>query len=305
MALPCAPQMLDFWRGGGKIGAMKIPPVAVKTVLVTGCSTGIGFATARVLREHGWTVVPTARKSEDLDKLRAAGFGPIELEISDSTSVRRVAEEVLRAFGGQLGAIVGNAGFGQPGAIEDLTRDAMRYQFEVNVFGLQELTNCFVPVFRKQGYGRIVNVSSVLGRITIPFMGIYAASKYAVEAISDAQRVELRGSGVMVSVVEPGPIQTAFRKNSVERARAQVGLIKSVFDARYRKQVSGDDPEEKFTDRFAKPPEAVAFKILHALESSRPRTRYPVTVPAYAGSFMRRFAPDWFMDRAMSARMKA
>ena len=283
---------------------MKIPPVGLKTVLVTGCSTGIGFATARVLRDHGWNVVPTARKAEDLEKLRADGFGPLELEIANSASIRCVAEEVLRIFGGGIGAIVNNAGFGQPGAIEDLTREAMRYQFEVNVFGLQELTNCFVPILRKQGYGRIVNVSSVLGRITIPFMGIYAASKYAVEAISDAQRVELRGSGVMVSVIEPGPIQTAFRKNSVERARSQIGLIKSVFDARYRKQVSDDDPEEKFTDRFARPPEDVAFKILHALESLHPRTRYPVTIPAHAGSLMRRFAPDWFMDWAMSRRMK-
>lgn len=275
----------------------------MKTVLVTGCSTGIGFATARVLREHGWNVIPTARKAEDLEKLRQAGFGAIELEISDSASIRRVAEEVLRVFGGGLGALVNNAGFGQPGAVEDLTRDAMRYQFEVNVFGLQELTNCFIPVFRKQGYGRIVNVSSVLGRITIPFMGIYSASKYAVEALSDTQRVELRGSGVMVSLIEPGPIRTAFHRNTVERARAQISQVKSVFESRYRRQVSGD-PEEKLTDRFARPPEDVAFKILHALESSRPRTRYPVTLPAYAGSLMRRFAPDWFMDWAMSGRLK-
>jgi len=282
---------------------MKIPPVAMKTVLVTGCSTGIGFATARVLREHGWNVIPTARKAEDLEKLRQAGFGPIELEIADSASIRRVVEEVLRVFGGGLGALVNNAGFGQPGAVEDLTREAMRYQFEVNVFGLQELTNCFIPVFRKQGYGRIVNVSSVLGRITIPFMGIYSASKYAVEALSDTQRVELRGSGVMVSIIEPGPIRTAFHRNTVERARAQISQVKSVFESRYRRQVSGD-PEEKLTDRFARPPEDVAFKILHALESSRPRTRYPVTLPAYAGSLMRRFAPDWFMDWAMSGRMK-
>jgi short-subunit dehydrogenase len=287
----------------GYVRAMKYPAVLNKTVLVTGCSTGIGAATARTLRDRGWTVIPTARKAADLDRLRHDAFTPVELDIADSASVRHCAEETLRISGGKLGAVVNNAGFGQPGAVEDLTRDAMRYQFEVNVFGLQELANQFIPLFRKQGHGRIVNVSSVLGRITIPFMGIYCASKHAVESLSDALRVELSGSGVAVSIIEPGPIDTSFQNNSVERARTQITAVKSPFMQRYRKQMEGTDGDDKFSRKFSLPPEAVARKIIHALESPRPRTRYPVTVIAWMGEWMHRFAPDWFMDLGMSRRI--
>ena len=283
---------------------MKYPPVASKKVLVTGCSTGIGAATARLLKASGWSVVPTARKPADLERLRQEGFTPVELDVADSASVRRCAEETLRIFGGELGAVVNNAGFGQPGAVEDLTRDVMRHQFEVNVFGLQELTNQFVPLLRKQGSGRIVNVSSVLGRITIPFMGIYCASKHAVEALSDVLRVELSGSGVSVSIIEPGPITTSFRDTSVERAKMQIGEVKSPFMEQYRKRIERTDDDEGFSRKFSLPPEAVAAKIRHALESPSPRRRYPVTVIAWMGELMHRFAPAWFMDKGMSQRLR-
>lgn len=282
---------------------MRHPLVASKTALVTGCSSGVGLATARALRQHGWLVVPTARKTEDLDRLRSEGFNAIRLEVSDSASVREAADEALRICGGQIGALVNNAGFGQPGAMEDLTRDAMRYQFEVNVFGLQELTNRFVPVMRKQGWGRIINVSSVLGRMSIPFMGIYSASKYAVEAMSDALRVELRGTGVAVSIVEPGPITTVFRDNSAGLAKSQLPFVASRFAERYRQRAAGTDPERKLSRAFAKPPEAVARKILHAVESPRPKIRYPVTLVAFAGSWMARVLPASVMDAMMSRRL--
>ena len=196
---------------------MKKAPVKIKTVLVTGCSSGIGLATARLLRDRGWQVAPTARKTADLDMLRAEGFDPIALDVTDSASIADAASAVLARFGGQLGAIVNNAGFGLTSAIEDAPRAMLRDVFEVNVFGLQELTARFIPLFRKQGYGRIVNVSSVLGELSLPFAGVYSASKFAVEALSDALRRELFDSGIAVSVVQPGPIETRFSENLAHR----------------------------------------------------------------------------------------
>ena len=283
---------------------MKYPGVVSKSVLITGCSSGIGLAAARLLRERGWAVIPTARKPEDVGRLRSEGFNPVYLDVTDSAAIQKTANDVLRLLGGNLGALVNNAGYGQPGAMEDMTRDAMREQFEVNVFGLQELTNQLVPAFRRQGYGRIVNVSSVLGRISIPFMGIYSASKFAVEAMSDAMRVELWNSGVAVSLVEPGPIETAFRKATKNRALDQQEHFKrSYFGEYYREQVEETETKKKLTHVFMLSPDAVARKIVHALESPRPRRRYPVTTVAYMIEFLRRYVPDGLVDRIMARRL--
>lgn len=276
---------------------MKAKPVETKTALVTGCSSGIGLAAAHLLKQRGWQVIPTARKSKDIDRLRGEGFSPLMLDMNDSASVRVAVDDVLNRFGGQLGALVNNAGYGQPGAMEDLTREMMRLQFETNVFGLQELTNGFIPVFRKQGYGRIVNVSSVVGRIALPFMGIYSASKFALEAMSDVMRVELAGTGIAVCLIEPGPIATAFGDNAVREGRTKLDMQGSVFGAGYRKRFVEEGERESVSgDLFRKPPEAVAAKILRCLESSRPPRRSGITVPAHLGALMRRFAPDGLVD---------
>jgi len=271
--------------------------------VVTGCSSGIGLATALMLREHGWTVIPTARKDRDLDMLRGHGIEPVRLDLADSASVRAAADEILAGWHGHIGAIVNNAGLGQPGAIEDLSREAMRYQFEVNVLGMQELTNRFIPIFRRQGYGRIVNVSSVLGRVSLPSMGIYSASKFAVEAVSDALRVELRDSGVTVSLIEPGPIATAFGANAIRLGKHNLTPERSVFAEVYRHRLFHPEKRSGREEAFRRPPEVVAKAILHALTSPRPRTRYKVTLPAYAGALAARFAPDWFLDWLMWRRM--
>jgi NAD(P)-dependent dehydrogenase (short-subunit alcohol dehydrogenase family) len=283
---------------------MNYPGVVSKSVLVTGCSSGIGLAAARLLRDRGWAVLPTARKPEDRDRLSADGFNPVQLDMTDSAAIQQTANDVLRLLGGNLGALVNNAGYGQPGAMEDLTREAMREQFEVNVFGLQELTNQLVPAFRRQGYGRIVNVSSVLGRLSIPFMGIYSASKHAVEAMSDAMRVELWNSGVAVSLIEPGPIETEFRKTSKDWALSQQEhFARSHFEKYYREKIGGAKTKKKSTHILMASPEAVARKIRRALESPRPRRRYPVTAIAYTIEFMRRFVPDGLIDRIMARRL--
>ena len=278
---------------------MNAPAVINKSVLVTGCSSGIGRATSACLRASGWTVYPTARKVEDLDALEADGFQAIQLDVASSASIEATVDQVLGLTGGKLGALVNNAGFGMPGAIQDLTRDAMRRQFEVNVFGLQELTNKFVPVFREHGGGRIVNVSSVVGRLALPFMGIYSASKFALEAISDVQRVELAPDSIFVSLVEPGPIRTSFSTNCAGQGEERLDTATSKFGAAYQRYFEKRRNGGMGEDRFRLPPEAVAKKILHALESPRPRIRYKVTLPAYFGDWAARFVPARMIDRMM------
>ena len=277
---------------------MSIPDVQVKTALVTGCSTGIGRATARVLRERGWQVVPSARKSEDLASLRAEGFSPVRMDVAESASVQATVCEALELLGGRLGALVNNAGYGQPGAVEDLSRDELRRQFEVNVFGLHELTNLCLPVLRKQGWGRIVNVSSVLGRMMLPYVGAYCASKAAVEMLSDVLRIELRGTGIFVSVIEPGPIESAFRKTSVALLEDKRPSLAGTAHASYydRQAEAYARGRRKPSQRFMAPPEAVARRVMHAVESPRPRRRYLVTLPAHVGIWAARHLPAGLMD---------
>ncbi len=284
---------------------MKYPQVKTRNALVTGCSSGIGLATARLLKQRGWQVIPTARKEADLEKLHAEGFTPIALDVADSASVQAAVKAVLERFGGQLGALVNNAGYGQPGAMEDLTREMMRAQFETNLFGLQELTNGFIQVFRRQGYGRIVNVSSVVGRVALPFMGIYSASKYAVQAVSDVMRVELDGSGIAVCLIEPGPIDTAFGVNAVREGEAKLDLKRSIFGSAYKQRFADDSHAPRTaSDLFRKPPKAVAGKILRCVESSRPAIRSQVTLPAYVGALMSCFAPAWLIDRILAGGLR-
>jgi short-subunit dehydrogenase len=286
--------------------SMRYPPVEPKNVLVTGCSTGIGAATAVALRERGWRVIPTARKEADLDALRRDGFEPVSLDMAESGSIAKAVEQVLALTDQAPGAVVNNAGYGQPGPIEAISRDAMRRQFEVNVFGMQELTNALIPHFRRNGGGRIVNISSVLGRVSFPFNAVYSASKFAMEALSDALRIELDGSGIAVSLVEPGPIASAFRKNAVKIAHETLDFESSRWGTVFRAEVERRLGNPQPFNRFTLPPESVASKIAHALESPRPRIRYCVTIPAYAGAWARRLFPDAMTDAVIrrSARKK-
>ena len=282
----------------------RYPLVSDKVAVVTGASTGIGRATARMLKARGWRVFPTARSRTDLDLLRGEGFQPVELDLADSDSVEYAAKEVLELSQGVLGAVVNNAGYGQPGALEDLSRSAVRKQFETNVIGTLDFTNRFIPALRAQKRGRIVLVSSVVGRVVIPFLGAYSASKFAVEALGDGLRMELGPAGISVSIVEPGPIKTCFRKRVVSEAARGLEMRNSVFAKQYAKELS--EPERTYarpTDIFQKPPEAVARKIVHALESQWPRARYPVTGAAWLGGFAARFFPARFIDRLLSSKV--
>lgn len=273
------------------------------SVLITGSSSGIGLATCHEMKKRGWRVLAAARKAEDLTRLTEAGFETVAIEMGDSASVGEGAAAALALCDQRLDALVNNAGYGQPGALEDLSVADMRRQFEVNVIGLQDLTNRILPSMIQQGSGRIVHVSSVVGRVALPFMGIYSASKFAVEALADAQRVELRGTGIKISLVEPGPIITRFSQNAVLSSEGKLKEQPSRFAKLYQTELAERD-ERQSPKPFALPPEAVARKIAHALTAPHPKRRYKVTLPAYLGAGLSRLAPDALVDWILGQELK-
>jgi NAD(P)-dependent dehydrogenase (short-subunit alcohol dehydrogenase family) len=270
----------------------------MKTILITGSSSGIGAAAARALHARGWQVFATARKPADVERLNAEGLESLVLDLDDSASIRAAVEEILSQTGGRLDALFNNGGFGQVGAVEDLTRDALREQFETNLFGWVELTNLVIPVMRAQGHGRIVMNSSVLGYAAFPYRGAYNAVKFAVEGITDTLRLELRGTGIEVALIEPGPIVTRFRDNCLPHFEKHINWRDSVHRAQYEGQLERlrkPGPAAPFTLG----PEAVVEKLLRALESPYPQARYPVTTPALAFAWLKRFLSTGLMDRVL------
>ena len=281
---------------------MKFPPIP-RTVLITGCSSGIGLASAQMLKERGWQVFASARKATDVDRLQHEGFEALELDVADSDSVAAAIAAIRERTNGTLGAVVNNAGFGQPGALEDISREALHAQYAVNVFGLHDVTRACIPIFRAQGSGRVINISSVVGRVALPFLGAYASSKFAVEALSDALRVEVRSSGIAVSIVEPGPIITAFRANAVDQTQAHIDTGTSRFGSLMQREITRRKRSQKTVDFINRPPQDVGRKIIHALESARPHRRYCVTLPAYAGTIIRRCLPYAIVDAILASRV--
>jgi NAD(P)-dependent dehydrogenase (short-subunit alcohol dehydrogenase family) len=286
------------------MSAITNPPAQRRSVLITGCSSGIGRRAAEILRERGWRVFATARKEADVRRLRADGFESLPLDLDDPRSIARAVDEVMERTGGRLAALFNNGAYGQPGAVEDLSRDTLRAQFETNLFGWLDLTNRVIPHMRRQGAGRIVNNSSVLGLVALPFRGAYNASKFALEGLTDTLRLELRGSGIHVSLIEPGPIESRFRANAVRHLRARIDMEASPFAEQYRaalRRLEREGPVAPFT----LPPDAVARKLVHALESPRPKPRYYVTTPTHLFAALRRILPTRALDavlRAVSAR---
>jgi NAD(P)-dependent dehydrogenase (short-subunit alcohol dehydrogenase family) len=269
-----------------------------KAVLITGCSTGIGRATALRLAAAGQRVFATARRPESLTDLAAAGCETLACDVTDEASMRAAVEAVEKSAGA-VGALVNNAGYGSEGPVEEVPMEEVRRQFETNVFGLARMCQLVLPGMRRQGFGRIVNISSMGGRMTLPGGGFYHATKYAVEAISDALRFEVRGFGVDVVVVEPGAIKTEFGNTAIDRIDASA---------------ASDSPYAKFRDvlktqirgfyegpmaALAAEPDAVAKVIEKAIGARRPRTRYVITAGAHMMIGMRRWLPDRGWDAAM------
>ncbi|MBU0477003.1 SDR family NAD(P)-dependent oxidoreductase [bacterium] len=267
----------------------------MKSVLITGCSSGLGLYMAESLQQDGWKVFATARKEEDIENLRSKGIDAFFLDVTNSESIEKLVKYVSEKTDGKLYALINNAGCGYSGALEDITRDAMRNQFEVNVFGVHELTNQIIPTFRKNKRGRIINISSAAGRFSTPFMGAYSASKFALEALSDALRLELRNTGIKISIIEPGPLKSDFSKNALAIFQNQVNPPKnSHYKDIYEKM--GKYRQTKETKKNIPGPDVFYKKVKHALESKRPKIRYPVTMTAYLASYLKRIFPDRLLD---------
>lgn len=248
-----------------------------KSILITGCSSGIGYETALALLRRGYDVYATARKEEDVLRLIGEGLNAHRLDVTDPDSIDAALAWVLEQTGGTLYALFNNAGYGQPGALEDVPTYALREQFETNVFGLHELTRRVLPLMRKQGYGRILQHSSVLGLISLRFRGAYNASKYAIEGLCDTLRLELEGTNVRVVTLNTGPVRSKFRDNAIKVFERNIDAERSRFKEAYKKEVYKRKQNKEEKDRFTRNADAVVEKIVHALESKRPAPRYHIT----------------------------
>jgi len=270
-----------------------------RSILITGCSSGIGHACAHGLAARGWQVIASARKSEDVARLAAEGLKAVALDLNDPASIQDGLGAALAHTRGHLDALFNNGAYGQPGAVEDLTREVLRAQFETNLFGWHDLTRRVIPIMRAQGRGRIVQNSSVLGLIALPFRGAYVASKFALEGLTDTLRLELAGSGIAVSLIEPGPILSRFRDNAYAVYQRTIDAEQSVHRETYARMVARLTAEGP-TQPFTLPPEAVLKKLIHALESRRPQPRYYVTFPTYLMGTLRRVLRTRALDSVLT-----
>ena len=272
-----------------------------KSILITGCSSGIGYDAAHGLAARGWRVFATCRKQNDCVRLRTEGLESFVLDYADEASVSAALAQVLAATGGTLDALFNNGAFALPGAAEDLPRAGLREVFETNVFGWHDLTRQVIPVMRAQGAGRIVNCSSVLGLVCAPWRSAYNASKFAVEGLSDTLRLEMRGTGIEIVLIEPGPVTSKIRQNATIAFEKWIDWENSARADAYRTTLLKRLYDKPGKDRFELPASAVTQKLVHALESPRPRARYFVTTPTYIMAALKRLLPtralDWILAK--------
>lgn len=265
-----------------------------KAVLVTGCSSGIGLSAAQYLSNEGFHVIASVRQTKDIPKLTALGLECIKLDLADEKSVQSAVDYIEQNHRNLYG-LVNNGAYGQAGAVEDLSRSALREQFETNLFGTHELTQKLMPLFRKQNLGRIVQISSVLGVIALPMRGAYNASKFALEGITDTQRLELQGTNIKMSLVEPGAIETRFRANSLRYFEKHIDADGSHFKQQYQSLRNRLNRQENA--RFTLQVERVSRDIYHALTATHPKVRYRITIPTIIGAKLKRLLSDRMMDK--------
>ena len=272
-----------------------------KSILITGCSSGIGYAAAHGLRARGWRVFASCRQQADCDRLTAEGFDSPLLDYTDTASIHAALEHVLDATGGTLDALYNNGAHATPGAVEDLPTNALRDIFESNFFGWHELTRAVLPIMRAQGHGRIVQCSSVLGLVTMPWRGAYNATKFALEGLTDTLRIEMRDTPIHIILIEPGPVTSRIRANSIPYFERWIDWEASPRRDQYESKLRKRLYASSGPDTFELPPEAVVKKLVHALEAPKPRPRYYVTTPTYISGFLRRILPtralDWVLAR--------
>lgn len=271
---------------------------AARSLLITGCSSGIGHAAAHAMAARGWRVFATARKEADVARLKGEGLEALALDLDSSASIEAAVADIAERTGGRLTALFNNGAYGQPGAVEDLSRETLRQQLETNLLGTHELTTRVLPMMRAQGHGRIVQNSSVLGFAALPYRGAYICSKFALEGLTDTLRQELSGSGIHVSLIQPGPITSRFRENAHRAFRAHIDTERSAHAETYRK-VEARLASSEGKAAFTLGPEAVVAKLIHALEHPRPRPRYAVTLPTHLFAALKRVLSTRGMDRVL------
>jgi NAD(P)-dependent dehydrogenase (short-subunit alcohol dehydrogenase family) len=269
-----------------------------KSILITGCSSGIGLQVARDLEARGHRVIASCRQLQDVERLTDQGMTCIQLDLDDSQSIQDAVEQTLALCDNRIDALFNNGAYGLPGAVEDLSRDALRAQLETNLLGWLELTNALIPQMRRQGSGRIIQNSSVLGFVALPYRGAYSASKFALEGLTDTLRLELRGSGIEVSLIEPGPIESRFRQNAEAAFRRFIQVEGSAHQAQYEAMQARLQKKGHATS-FTLPASAVSQRVIHALESDHPRPRYYVTTPTYLLGYLKRILSTRMVDRMM------
>ena len=273
-----------------------------KSILITGCSSGIGLDCAKTLHAHGWTVFASCRQQKDCDRLKMMGIEAPRLDHADPVSITETIQYILTKTNGKLDAVFNNGAFAVPGAVEDLPTDALRSIYETNLFGYHEVIRQVIPIMRAQGKGKILNCSSVLGFVAIPWRGAYNSTKFALEGLTDTLRIEMRNTNINVILIEPGPIGTKIRENSIphferwvdwenspRKKQYETGLIKRLYQ-----------PKNK-PDAFELPVSAVTKVVMKALESHHPKPRYYVTIPTHFMGLLRRILStrslDWFISR--------
>jgi len=271
---------------------------AKKTVLITGCSTGIGLYCAKALaKESDYEIVATARKDEDILMLQALGITTLKLDLNLSESIQSCVDEFLKISDGKIYALFNNIGYGQPGAVEDLSDRVLKEQFQTNFFGTHELTSAFIPLMRQQGYGKIIHNSSVLGFISLRFRGAYNASKHALEGLSDTLRLELMGSGVSLSLIQPGPIKSDFRKNALQKFIDNIDKEKSYFSNEYKTKLTALQSTKDVP--FTLGEESVYSVLKEILESKNPKPNYRVTTVTTIFWFLKRILSKRLLDKIL------
>ena len=273
-----------------------------KSILITGCSSGIGLDCAKTLHTHGWTVFASCRQQKDCDRLKIMGIEAPRLDHADPVSISETIQYILTKTNGKLDAVFNNGAFAVPGAVEDLPTDALRSIYETNLFGYHEVIRQVIPIMRAQGKGKILNCSSVLGFVAIPWRGAYNSTKFALEGLTDTLRIEMRNTNINVILIEPGPIGTKIRENSIPHFERWVDWENSPRKKQYETDLIKRlyQPKNK-PDAFELPVSAVTKVVMKALESHHPKPRYYVTIPTHFMGFLRRILStrslDWFISR--------
>lgn len=268
----------------------------MRAILITGCSSGIGYHAAHALTRRGWRVFATCRKPQDVARLQSEGLESLPLDLTDPASITSALQDLLARTDGRLDALFNNGAFALPAAVEDLPTDGLRAIFETNLFGTHELTRQVLPVMRAQGHGRIVQNSSVLGLAALKWRGAYVATKFALEGLSDVLRLEMADTGIHISLIEPGPVTSRIRENSIPHFERWIDWQSSPRAAEYQDGLLARLYEARDPDFFELPPEAVTRRLIHAIESRRPRARYYVTTPTWLLGTARRLLPTRALD---------